>query len=374
MACSALAALLLPMLPPAHSVRPLLRCRAGASRADSDVIIDARVTSSRACMSSSRATVRASSLRELLPLLQPGDAIYLDLDDTLISPEPDACESWCWALKERMIAEGAEPQAAWLASVQLWQGLQGSCLTTVPEGDDTLAVVAELRKRGHSVVGLTARGPEVAGNTHVQLTRCGLAHHFDVGALGTESPASPSSDPRLGPSAHTLEPAAPGQDGREEDSCHRADGRPLSTQHAPLAFERGVVYCSGARKPEGLLAFERAAGRGQGRVVLVDDRVRHIDALAAEMERQGRPFLGIHYTHVADRRGAEYELPRGWALLAAAMVHDRDNLRGVLDRLDSPPTSGDHSATRGGALVAAAALATGLVLGAGLARSLAQRG
>ena len=47
-----------------------------------------------------------ASIRTLLEVCQPGDAVYLDLDDTLISTEPGATEAWAVDFSAALVAEG----------------------------------------------------------------------------------------------------------------------------------------------------------------------------------------------------------------------------------------------------------------------------
>ena len=82
---------------------------------------------------------------------------------------------------------------------------------------------------------------------------------------------------------------------------------------APLTHLGGIVYCSGSRKPAGLCAYEavleaaccpanegEAAVRCARRVVLVDDRRAHVEAVGEAMRAAGRFYLGLHYVPHAD--------------------------------------------------------------------------
>ena len=55
------------------------------------------------------------------------------------------------------------------------------------------------------------------------------------------------------------------------------------------------------------------------RVVLVDDRRAHCEAVAADRASRGQPFLGLHYVP-ASSCGQGESLPRGWQLLAAVLA------------------------------------------------------
>ena len=156
---------------------------------------------------------------------------------------------------------------------------------------------------GVECVGLTARGPECHEETEAQLMRCGIFH--DVFATTK--------------SIGALAPAAPGE------------------LVEPLTHLRGIIYCSGSRKPAGLRAFEAAAHIAPDRrVVLLDDREAHCKALLVDRRSRDQPFLGLHYAPAGVAEGP-VEISRGWQLLAAALatpVAGRQRLRRMLDILD----------------------------------------
>ena len=206
-----------------------------------------------------------ASIADLGAHVRPGDQIYLDIDETLVSPENDAGEPWAVGFKEALCEGGASAAAAWPAAVELWQALQGTCVVVAPEGDETCRQLLAFKAAGFPLVGLTARGPEVAAETLGQLSRCGLGGLLDERCSLGELPP--------------------------------ADGAPADG--TPLAHANGIIFCSGSRKPAGLLAFEEAARclerRAEqpprsaehlpsgSRVLLVDDRLAHCEAVGCAM-------------------------------------------------------------------------------------------
>ncbi len=296
-------------------------------------------------MAPTATSAKIASLSELLTLAKPGDLILLDLDETLLSPETDASEPWFHALKDEMIKRGVEAETSWLSAVEVWQAAQNVCDVKCTEDEVTLSVLKELKGRGHTIMGLTARGPEVAQQTVSQLERCGIQPFLEAPSAGVLAPAAPS-DPLM-----------------------------------PLTHERGVIYCSGARKPEGLLAYETRLPPGlptERRVVFVDDRDSHVQAVQREMERQGRAFLGLHYTRVSDAaRGAgAYGLPRGWQLFAAMLAHGpaaRESIRRSLRVIDTGSLVESRNARARVSADAAAGLALGLLAGATLGAIVGRR-
>jgi hypothetical protein len=150
-------------------------------------------------------------LSALLSLCLPGDTLYLDLDETLISAEPDAAEVAAKALASALHQHGADLSSSWEAACFVWEAFQGACAVKPTEGAATLAVLLELRQRGLHMVGMTARAPSVSRETELQLERCGILRFFSPLTLGDISDA-------LGP---TL---------------------------PPLTHRHGIIYCTGSRK------------------------------------------------------------------------------------------------------------------------------
>ena len=285
-----------------------------------------------------------STIADLKTHLVPGDVLYLDIDETLVSPENDASEPWAVGFKDALVDAGVEVQTSWTVAVQLWQALQCTCTVVPPEGATTQRVLLDLKAAGYTMIGLTARGPEMAKDTLAQLTRCGLGGLFDE----TRSFGELQSPPDV----------------------------PMSTapHSPPLAHANGIVFCSGSRKPQGLLAYEAAAIEAaamapssaaarpqplpQPRVVLVDDRQAHCQAVGDALSARGRAYLGLHYTHTAPHRMTAGAVPgasaaetvgvsRGWALLATALAAGPEARSRVARALSTLESSAELSTTPG---------------------------
>ena len=285
-----------------------------------------------------------STIADLKTHLVPGDVLYLDIDETLVSPENDASEPWAVGFKDALVDAGVEVQTSWTVAVQLWQALQCTCTVVPPEGATTQRVLLDLKAAGYTMIGLTARGPEMAKDTLAQLTRCGLGGLFEE----TRSFGELQSPPDV----------------------------PMSTapHSPPLAHANGIVFCSGSRKPQGLLAYEAAANEAaamapssaaarpqplpQPRVVLVDDRQAHCQAVGDALSARGRAYLGLHYTHTAPHRMTAGAVPgasaaetvgvsRGWALLATALAAGPEARSRVASALSTLESSAELSTTPG---------------------------
>ena len=247
-----------------------------------------------------------ATIDEALFHLDEGDQrVYVDLDETIISTEPDASpyfeRALNAALKEKLPA--LDGGAAFRTTCALWCSFQGHCGVAPVERDATARFLRSLRARGVEIVGLTARGPDLLEETAAQLVKAGVAGCFDGSSLGPLAPP--------------------------------ANGRP------PLFHSAGVVYCAGSRKPAAMTAYE-ARRPNRGRLVLVDDVLSHLEAMASAAGE--RPFLGLHYTQVAAMNPAyrDYEFPRLGKLLAGALANPRGRafLRAAVDAVEDAATPG----------------------------------
>ena len=239
-----------------------------------------------------------ATITSLPSLATDSDALFFDIDDTLISFEPSLSADWGRAVRKVLEAGGVEPSAARLAMLNLWMAEQGAVAVVAVEGDRTRAVVDELMRRGIQPTGLTARSADLTQETAKQLRDAGLGALFQPQGFGALIPGDAPSDlPKV-------------------------------------LHEHGVLYCAGASKGDALLALERAApelfaGR---RIILVDDRRAHLETVQAAFA--GRRFLGLHYTACVPTE--PYKLDRCGVLVAAAMAdaRGRRHLRAALQLID----------------------------------------
>ncbi len=234
-------------------------------------------------------------IRNLPTLLHKDDALFVDLDETLISAEAAATEASAAAFAALLAANDVPYSAAWEAACAVWETAQHGCAVFPAEGDATLDAIRAVRAMGIVAVGLTARSPTVAVETAQQLERAAVDSLLDstssIGVLGSTS---------------------------------SADGQP------PLTHYRGVVYCSGSRKYDGICCYEAAVPLVScaRRIVLIDDKRHHLEQVARALEGR-RDFLGLHYTGGA---AAAYTLPRAMELLACSLTDatNRERLRTAL--------------------------------------------
>lgn len=291
-----------------------------------------------------QSVVTLTSIADLPSHLRAGDLLMLDIDETLVMPEADATEAWFYQFTSVLQAHGVKKDVSFRSGVELWQAMQAVCDASAPEfGATRSALAAAVAIPGVEICGLTARGPEVHAETVDQLIKCGVYEFF-------------ATNSSLG----VLE----------------ADDGSRGRHFAPLTHLGGVTYCSGSRKPAGLRAFEAAAAVPPGRrVVLVDDRQAHCQALCDDRQSRGQPFLGLHYVRggsAAAQAAHPTALPRGWQLFGrvlALRTAGRQRMRNLLDMLDegdddSEEAAGGVSGREGRR--AAASLGLAAVFGAGV--------
>ena len=260
-----------------------------------------------------------TSFNALTSYIRPGDLVLLDIDETLVRPEPDATELWFVAFCNAMIAAGPpHKDSVFMAGVELWQALQGVCEVATPEVCTRQVLAAVAGIPGVTCIGLTARGPEVHDETVSQLRQCGVYDGiFETRSLGVLAPGAASDAPGV----------------------------------SPLTHKGGIIYCSGSRKPQGFFAFEastRGAAPRPSRVVLVDDRESHVKALHEACLARKQPFLGLVYGSEADgfkAASSDVELARGWQLLARVLASKagRTRVRRLCERIEGDFSEPSHT-------------------------------
>lgn len=258
--------------------------------------------------------MEVDSIASLLSLCEAGDCIFLDIDETLLHSEPHASEPWAKRFSDELQLGGVKSENAWSSSCHIWAGLQGVCEVGTCE-EVTCSTLLELQRRGHTMVGLTARGRDSEEETVAQLKRCGLGTIFSGESLGWLSAG------RVG----------------------------FSKQ--PIWHGNGIIFCSGNPKPEGLLAFERRSREGcqdsqqaRERVVFLDDKLHHVQDMAACFNERGRRFVGLHYRHASLHSGEDYELPAPFALVGRLLAtqRGRSHLKAAIAALDETTAEGGH--------------------------------
>lgn len=66
-------------------------------------------------------------------------------------------------------------------------------------------------------------------------------------------------------------------------------------------YENGVIYCGDNSKDVALLAFIQALGRMPKKIVLVDDRLSHLEAIEKALVDLGIEFIGIRFGGADER-------------------------------------------------------------------------
>jgi hypothetical protein len=175
------------------------------------------------------------TLREVLPEVDEGTVVFLDVDETLLRASCHAgSERWERAMTAELCSLGLSGDLAWRSSCYAWQALQRVVPMEACEGDTTSTVVSELQAKAAAVNGLTARHPSLATRTIKQLAANGIVlGPADESAL--ELPQT-ESDP--------LGDRGGGFDAEEWSGWFQPS----------IARYGGVWFCCGPRKLEAALA------------------------------------------------------------------------------------------------------------------------
>lgn len=200
-------------------------------------------------------------MRATLPAILPQTLVIYDLDNTLIRPTQTlGSDQWFRDLFDRAKASGATEKEANRAAVGPWVKVQKATAVATVEAESP-AIVSELQKSGHFVMGLTARPDSLADTTFKQLKSVGYR-------LDAHPPV-------------------------------REDLDVLNSQGAVAAhFSRGVIFVGPAGdKGQVLVEFLRKTGLDPQSIVFVDDR-------SGNTESVSRALSGAPYPHTEFRYGA----------------------------------------------------------------------
>ena len=173
---------------------------------------------------------------EVLEHLEEGTHLFLDVDNTLIQSLHDfGSIPWEETLRERFKALGLSEEESERRSCAIWRAIQKvSEVKVVEEG--TLALLHDLQEKGYTLVGLTARSPDMIATTK----------------------------------------------------------RQLASLKVPV---EQVIHCGNVPKVEKILTH---LGSSKPKIILVDDTRYHLDLAAETLPAHSVPFVGLRYGYLDD--------------------------------------------------------------------------
>lgn len=187
------------------------------------------------------AVTEIKSMREILPHVTNETLLVFDLDNTLIEPaESYGSDQWFEAMVDALGKKGKPEPAAVDEILPLWVKIQKVILMKSCE-PTTAEVFSQARGLAKSVMAMTARPVELMDTTRAQLKGVGIR-------FAMTTPAGESFE--------------------------------TSVDGGTSAFRNGIYFLGAHKnKGHGLVAFLEKTKLAPKRIVFVDDKVRHVNAV-----------------------------------------------------------------------------------------------
>lgn len=191
--------------------------------------------------------------------LEAGDFLILDLDNTVFREVQmlGTDEWWAHSVKQRM-GLGEHKRDAENSLAMINQEIKKKTKMALME-PELPEMIAKLQRRRVRVIGITARHPNLAALTHMQLRK--LAVDFS----------------------------------RTEFPGHMMTGYKLPELHNAFLFSGNIAFTDGSPKGLVLKYILRRVNLHPGRVVAIDDRIHHVHTFVETLLELGIPGYVIHY-------------------------------------------------------------------------------
>lgn len=203
--------------------------------------------------------------QEIVPHITPDTFILLDIDDTLLIPaQMVGCDEWFnlrWKTHE---SSGLSKADALEKALAEWESVRHiTKMKTVEKG--TPALIDELQKKGHKIMGVTNQGLGLATRTVQQLQD----HQVDL------SRTAPTAD----------------------DYYINLGGH-------SILFRKGVLFTSGKNKGEAFFKFCDSLGHKPKKIICIDDKASHLTSIEGEAKKRSIEFIGLRYAHADIHKAA----------------------------------------------------------------------
>ncbi len=197
--------------------------------------------------------IETATTAEALAHADSDTLLIFDLDNTIVMPAQTlGGEEWFDYLVEEDLKKGTEKSVAIERALKIWNQVM---LTTkvVPAEKSAPEQIAAKQRAGTKTMALTARPPELAAVTHKQLNSVGI--HLDKNTVTKETVTVAGVEP------------------------------------AP--FKRGVMFV-GAQNNKGdiLVKFLNALNLKPKKIVFVDNKQKHVDAVEKALAGSGIDYVG----------------------------------------------------------------------------------
>ncbi len=218
------------------------------------------------CVSTVQGKVlETAHFQEIVPHITPDTLILLDIDDTLLIPvQMVGCDEWFNLRWKKHEAAGLTKADALENALAEWESVR-HITKMKPVEKGTPALIEELQKKGHKIMGVTNQGLGLATRTVQQLQD----HQVDLS--------------RTAPTA--------------EDYYMNLGGH-------SILFRKGVLFTSGKNKGEAFFKFCDSLGLKPKKIVCIDDKSSHLASIEGEAQKRSIEFVGLRYAHADIHKAA----------------------------------------------------------------------
>lgn len=209
--------------------------------------------------------IEVSRFHELAKHLTAGTLVLLDIDDTNIVPaQMVGCDDWFSLRWKKHEAGGMSKSVALEKALAEWESIRHiTKMKTVEK--ETPALIQDLQKKGHRVMGLTSQGLALATRTVQQLQE----NQVDL------SVTAPTAEDYY-----------------------------VNLQGHSVLFRKGILFTSGKHKGEAFFKFCDSLGLKPKRIVCIDDKASHLAAVETEAQKRSIEFIGLRYAHADIHKAA----------------------------------------------------------------------
>jgi hypothetical protein len=215
--------------------------------------------------------------------------VILDIDNTISETGHGeersllGSDQWFYAHMQREITKGLDARTALMNTAKLYNAVH-EVATVKPVEPVTPGIIKSWQMHGKDVLALTTRGGGIEQATLRQLSSIEVS--FDVGKF------------------------------KDHDFA-------LSQGAKSLAL-KGVVFCGGRNKGECLEEYLKVIDYKPKKIVFVDDKYKNIEEVKALCDRLNIPFLGVYYTHLADKLDVDLAIADIQAAKMSSLLTDEE--------------------------------------------------